>query len=182
MDALENILTRRSIRRFEDRPIPPDTVRRLLDALYASPSAMDARPWHFVVADDRAALRRLERELPHCEMLREAPLGILVCGDPSLERAPGFWPQDCSAATQNLLLAAHALGLGAVWVGLYPMETRMEAVRRAFGVPPPVVPFALAAIGHPAERPPREDRFDAQKLHHNQWGRRWAAASKGKTA
>lgn len=179
MDALECIGTRRSIRRFEDRPVPSATVRRLLEALFASPSAMDARPWHFIVADDRAALRALEREMPHCEMLREAPLGILICGDPSLERAPGFWPQDCAAATQNLLLAAHALGLGGVWVGLYPMESRVEAVRRALAVPPPVIPFALAALGHPAERLPRENRFDAARLHYNRWGRRAPDRSEG---
>ncbi len=170
MDTLEAIATRRSIRKYTSEAVPPENVSRLLDALFVAPSAMDARPWHFVLVDDRATLRALGRGMPHCEMLLEAPLGILICGDPSLERAPGFWPQDCSAAAQNLLLAAHALGLGAVWVGLYPMEERVETVRRALGVPAPVIPFALIAIGQPAERLPPENRRDPKKLHRNRWG------------
>ena len=144
----------------------------------SSPSAMDARPWSFVIVDDRAILRGLSRAMPHCEMLLEAPLGIVVCGEPGRERAPGFWPQDCSAATQDLLLAAHALGLGGVWIGLYPMEARVAAVRRALAVPEFAVPFALAAIGYPAECPEPDDRFDRSRLHENRWGRAFSAAGK----
>ncbi len=178
MDAMECLLSRRSIRKYADRPVDAAQRRLLLDALFSSPSAMDARPWSFVIVDDRAVLRGLGREMPHCEMLLEAPLGILVCGEPGRERAPGFWPQDCSAATHNLLLAAHAMGLGGVWVGLYPMEDRVAAVRRALAVPETAIPFALAAIGHPAERWPREDRFDATRLHWNTWGRSFPVSGK----
>jgi len=145
-------------------------VHALLQAVFASPSAMDARPWQFVVIDDTDLLRRLGAEMPHCEMLLSAPLGVLICADPAQERAPGFWPQDCAAAAQNLLLAAHHLGLGAVWIGLYPMDDRMEAVRRAVAVPPEMVPFALIAVGFPAEQLSPENRFDPRKLHHNRWG------------
>jgi len=178
MDAIECLLTRRSIRKFTERAVEPDRVRRLLDVLFRSPSAMDARPWSFVVVDDRAILRGLGAAMPHCEMLLEAPLGIVVCGEPGRERAPGFWPQDCSAAVQNLLLAAHAMELGGVWIGLYPMEERVAAVRRALAVPDAAVPFALAAMGYPAERPAPDDRFDRARLHRNRWGREYPAAGK----
>jgi nitroreductase len=170
MDALKAIATRRSVRKYKKDDVPRPLVARMIEALFASPSAVDARPWHFIVIDDREILRQLGREMADCEMLFEAPLGILICADPSLERAPGFWPQDCAAAAENLLLAAHALGLGAVWVGLYPMEERVEAVRRVMAAPRSVIPFALVAIGCPAEQPPPENRFDPAKLHHNRWG------------
>lgn len=179
MDAMECLLTRRSIRKFEDRPVSRALVAKLLQALFSSPSAMDARPWSFVIVDDREVLRGLGRAMPHCDMLLEAPLGIVICGEPARERAPGFWPQDCSAATQNVLLAAHALGLGGVWVGLYPMDDRVAAVRRALEIPETVIPFALAAIGHPAEHPAPENRFDAARVHHNRWGRTASSFSTG---
>ena len=168
-DVLETILSRRSIRKYTKRIISENHVRRMLDVLMRSPSAADARPWHFVIVDRRGLLDRMGRELDHCEMLLEATLGILVCGDPSLEKIPGFWPQDCAAATENLLIAVNALKFGGVWIGLYPIEERMAVVRRALGIPKKMVPFALASIGYPAERLPPEDRYNARKVHRNGW-------------
>ncbi len=176
MEVRVAIATRRSIRKYREEPVSRQMIEQLLDALFAAPSAMDARPWQFVIIEDRGSLRALGREMAHCEMLSEAPLGVLICAEPVRERAPGFWPQDCAAAAENFLLAAHALGLGAVWIGLYPLEERVGVVRRVLRIPDPIVPFSLMAVGHPAERLPPENRFDPAKLHHNQWGQPWPTA------
>jgi nitroreductase len=104
-----------------------------------------------------------------CDMLREAACGVLVCGDPRLEKFPGFWVQDCSACTQNVLLAAHARGLGAVWIAIHPLDDRSAAVRRLLGIPEEIVPFALVSIGYPAEHLGGEDRFDSERVHYESW-------------
>ncbi len=170
MDAIEALLTRRSVRRFDpDRPVSPETVDLFLRVLFQSPSAGDARPWQFVVVDRRETLRGLAAAMPKCDMLETAPLGVLICAEPAREKIPGFWPQDCAAAAENLLIAAHACGLGAVWIGLHPVADRERAVREALGVPPEIVPFALIAIGVPAETPPPEDRRDSSRVRRNSW-------------
>jgi nitroreductase len=169
MDVIEALMTRCSIRRFEPRPVPEATVARLLDVLHRSPSAADARPWQFVVVDRRDLLDRLDAGMPKCDMLKTAPLAILVCAEPAREKIPGFWPQDCAAATENLLVAVHGLGLGGVWIGLHPVADREDAVRRILGVPEGIVPFALVAIGTPAEQPKIEDRRDPSRVHRNGW-------------
>ena len=102
-------------------------------------------------------------------MLKDAPLAIVVCGDERLERYKGFWVQDCSAATQNLLLAAHAVGLGAVWLGVYPVQQRVAKTQDLLGLPEGVIPLAIIAVGHPAERKPPADRYDASRVHRNSW-------------
>ncbi len=168
MDAIEALMTRRSQREYTDDPVSGDQVGILLRALCQAPSAADARPWHVVVSRDREILDRLSL-LGGLEKLAQTPLVFLVCGDPSLEEYPGFWPQDCSCAAHNLQLAAHALGLGAIWYGLYPLEARVEPVRAAFGVPLPAIPFALMAVGYPAEAIPPEDRYDEDKIHEGRW-------------
>ncbi len=169
MDAMEALLTRRSIRRFHPDPVPAADVERMLEVLFRSPSAADARPWQFGIVDRRDLLDRLAEAMPRCEMLREAPLALLVCAEPSRERIPGFWPQDCAAATENLLIAAHALGYGAVWIGLHPVPDRERAAREILRIPRELVPFALVAIGRPAETPPPDDRRDPTRVHRNEW-------------
>ena len=169
MSTLDVLMKRRSIRRFTRDAVSPAHREAVVRAVLQAPSAADARPWHLVEIDQRQILDELASAMEHCDMLREATWALLVCGDPSLEKIPGFWVQDCSAATQNALLAAAALGLGAVWVGLHPVEDRVQAVRGVLGIPATVVPLALVAAGHPAEDPGFEDRFDAGKLHANRW-------------
>lgn len=169
MDVIEALMTRCSIRRFKPAPVPEQAVRNMLDVLFRSPSAGDARPWQFAVVDDRALLDRLEISMAGCEMLQTSPLGILVCAEPGREQIPGFWPQDCAAAAENLLLAVHGMGLGAVWIGLHPVAERERAVREVLRVPADLVPFALIAIGEPAERPVLEDRYDPSRVHRNGW-------------
>jgi nitroreductase len=169
MDALQAIFSRRSIRKYSSEPIAQDVEESLLRAAMVAPSALDERPWHFVVIRDRELLRELSARMDHCEMLGEAALGLLICGDDRLERAKGFWVQDCSACTQNVLLAAHALGLGAVWLAVHPLEDRIQAVRSVLGVPAEVAPFALVSLGYPAEKLEGEDRYDPSRIHANRW-------------
>lgn len=170
MDAIEAILTRRSIRKFKQGSIHEETVRVLLEAAMNAPSAGDEQPWQFVVIDDRAVLDEIPLFHPHTAMVKHAPLAILICGDNSLEKYKGFWVQDCSAAVQNLLLAAHALGLGAVWTGFHPMEDRVQGMQRLLGLPAHVIPLALVPLGHPDQPAGRRDRFREDRIHHNRWG------------
>ena len=169
MDALETIHTRRSIREYQERPVPDELVDKIIRAAMMAPSAGNARPWQFVVITDATLKAQIPHIHPHASMAAEAPVSILVCGDPALERYPGNWIADCSAATQNLLLAAHEKGLGSVWCGVYPNEERIVAFRKAFGLPARVVPLSLNVIGYPAEKKTAEDRYRQDRVHDNGW-------------
>lgn len=169
MDALEAIHGRRSIRRYAGRTVDEESVERLLRAAMAAPSAGNQQPWQFVVLDDRGLLDRIPQFHAYAGMLREAPAAVVVCGDTRGAPLKQYWEQDCSAATQNLLLAAHALGLGAVWLGIHPEADRVRAMGELLGLPEGVIPLAVVALGHPAERKPPADRFDASRIHRNGW-------------
>ncbi len=169
MEALEAILSRRSIRRYTAEPVSQETVKTLLEAAMSAPSAGNEQPWQFVIITQRRVLDEIPRFHPYADMLREATVAILVCGDTERERYPGHWVQDCSAATQNLLLAAHASGLGAVWVGVYPVKERVQRMQKLFGLPPHIIPLALVPLGHPGERPPQARRFDPARIHLDAW-------------
>ena len=169
MDAMEVILTRRSIRQYTDRPVADEVVTDLLKAAMAAPSAGNQQAWQFVVINEREILDEIPTIHPYSRMVKQAPLAILVCGDVALETNKGYWVQDCSAATQNLLLAAHARGLGAVWLGVYPREQRVVDFRKLLGLPEHVVPLALVSIGYPAEEKSPANRFDPAKVHYNGW-------------
>ncbi|RMF99994.1 MAG: nitroreductase family protein [Planctomycetota bacterium] len=173
MDALEAIHTRRSIRRYTSEPVSNEAIRELLRAAMMAPSARDARPWRFVVIDDRSILATIAERFPNAEMAAGAPVGILVCGDLNLEKSKGYWVVDCSAAVENLLLAAHAMGLGAVWTGVYPRTHRMEGLKELLGVPDHVQAHSLVIVGHPAETRSSDDRYEPQRVHHNRWGEAW---------
>lgn len=135
----------------------------------AAPSAGDQRPWQFVGVRDKATRTAVTKLHPHARMLPGAPLAIVVCGDTRLEKWPQFWDQDCSAATENLLIEAEALGLGAVWLGVHPLPGRVEGIRRLLDAPDHVVPFAIVAAGHPLERKPRADRYVPARIHRERW-------------
>jgi nitroreductase len=171
--AIENIMTRTSIRQYDaDRTISADTIEVLLKAAMAAPTAVNRQPWAFVVVDDRATMDSLKSVCPNARMLDSASLAIVTCGDMDLAlEGPGrdFWIQDLSAATENLLLAAHAMGLGAVWTGVYPDSTRVAGVARVLGLPESIVPLAVVPLGYPAENPEPKDKWDATKVHHNKW-------------
>jgi len=169
MDALEAIHTRRSIRRFTEQEVDDDTVERLLRAAMMAPSARDQQPWHFIVLRERSTLRRIAESCPNASMAAEAPLAVLVCADSRLEKTPGYWAQDCAAAVQNLLLAGHASGLGAVWCGIHPRPRREEALSEMLGLPEEVTPHSLVVLGYPAEQPAHPDRFRPDRIHQGQW-------------
>lgn len=169
MDALEAILTRRSIRKFKPDPIAPDRVTSLLKAGMQAPSANNLQPWRMIVITRRDLLDAIPTFHPYGAMLLQAPLAILVCGDRHRQPIEGYWVQDCSAATQNILLAAHALGLGAVWLGVYPREERIRGIRDLLRLPDQVAPLSLIALGWPEEIKEPADRFDPEKIHCNAW-------------
>jgi len=139
----------------------------LLEAAMAAPSASNRKPWHFVVVTDRKKLDALADSHPYGKMLFEAPLCIAVCGDPTISQR--FWVQDCSAATENLLLAAVALDLGAVWLGAYPSDERVAAIRKVLGVPNNIVPLNLISMGHPAEQKEPRTQYDEERVHREKW-------------
>ncbi len=169
MDTLEAIFTRRSIRKFLADPISEELTQKVLAAAMQAPSARNQQPWQFVVIDDRAILAAAAARMPNAAMAAHAPLGILVCGDLSLEKSPGYWVVDCAAAVENLLLAAHALGLGAVWTGVYPRQERMETLRQLVALPENVIAHSLVVLGHPAEQPHAISRYLPERVRRNRW-------------
>lgn len=169
MDTLEAIFTRRSIRVYTGQPVPGELIEKLLRAGMQAPSAGNQQAWQFLAITEPTQLNALADVLPYGKMLTTAPLGLVVCGDLDHEKSKGYWVQDCSASTQNILLAAHALGLGAVWLGVYPREQRVEAVRQLLGIPESAIPLCAIAVGYPAEQKERADRYDAGRVHHNRW-------------
>lgn len=169
METLQAIHTRRSIRRFRSKPVAEDIIKDILAAAMMAPSAGNEQPWQFIVITDRDCLDAVVAIHPYASMAAHAPLAILLCGDLSLEKYAGFWIQDCSAAMQNLLLAAHDMKLGAVWTGIYPREDRVEKFRLRFALPSYVIPLGLAVIGHPDHYPECKNRFRPDRVHYNTW-------------
>lgn len=167
MDALEAIFTRRSIRAYTSEPVSEEDLKVILEAAMNAPSASNRQPWHFIVVDDRSKLDAIMEVHPYSDMLAQAPLAIVVCGDTKVSSS--YWQQDCSAATENILLAARALGLGTVWLGVYPREDRVKGISRLFQLPAHVKPLAVIAVGHPAEEKGRVDRWQEEKVHRNRW-------------
>ena len=169
--TLEVIKTRTRIRAYEAKPVEQEKVEAMLRAAMAAPTAMNKQPWDFIVVDDKAKLAQLSDSLPYAKMLKQAPLAIVVCGNmkKAIEGAgSAFWIQDASAATENLLLAAHSLGLGAVWTGCYPTE-RVKPVRQVLNLPEYVIPLNVIPIGYPAESPEPKDKWKPENIHNNAW-------------
>ncbi len=169
MEAYEAILTRRSIRAYTDQPVSEELIHKLLVAAISAPSAGNGQPWQFVVVTERSILNELAELLPFGKMLTQAPLAIAVCGDAKGQPREGYWVQDCSAATENLLLAAHALGLGGVWLGVYPREDRVAGVRRILAIPERVTPLCVVSLGYPVEPGASVDRYREDRVHRNGW-------------
>ncbi len=172
--VLDNIATRTSIRDYEARPVEKEKVEKLLKAAMAAPTAMNRQPWHFVVVDERSVLNAIGGEGPNAKKFQKAPLAIIVCGDMSKTidgDGRDFWVHDASAATENLLLAAHAMGLGAVWTGGFPAQDRVAALRKTLALPDSIVPLNAVAIGYPAEHPQPKDKFNAANISYNTFGK-----------
>ena len=169
MELLEGLMTRRSVRNFNYRPIDEETIEKMLRAAMQAPSGMNRQPWQFFVITDREILLKIPKVHPHADMTSQASLAVVVCADETILANPKRWALDCSAATLSLQLAAHGLGLGAVWCGVYPDEDRQRELKNLLKLPEMIHPFSLVPIGYPAEPLPIVDRFIPERIHTNQW-------------
>ena len=169
MDILEAIFNRRSIRKYKPAPVNKNDVQSILKAAMYAPTANNTQSSQFIVIDDRALLDAIAKVHPYAQMLKEAPLAIIVCGDRSLEKEDFYLSINGSAATQNILLAAYALGLGSVWLGVYGRQKRMDDISRLFNLPENIVPISAIAIGYPNEEKVAENRYKESKIHLNKW-------------
>jgi len=169
MDAIEAILNRRSIREYNKKPVSESLIKKILETAMSAPSAGNEQPWHFIIINDPFLLNEIPSFHNHAQMLKDASLAILVCNDINLEKHKGMWIQDCSAATENMLIAIHAMGLGAVWLGVYPREERMNGLSNLLKIPDHIIPFSLVSIGYPSEIKSRPNRYDESRIHYNKW-------------
>lgn len=168
--VLDNIATRTSIRDYEARPVEKEKIEKMLRAAMAAPTAMNKQPWHFVVVDQRNVLDALAGANPYAKMLKKAPIAIVVCGNTDKMIEGGgrdFWIQDASAATENLLLAAHAMGLGAVWTGAYPSEERCISISKVLSLSDNLIPLNMIVVGYPAEHPQPKQKFKEENVSYN---------------
>jgi nitroreductase len=169
LEAMEAILGRRSIRKYTVEPVTDGQLKCLLEAGMASPSAHNRQPWHYVVIRDKATLIEIPKFHPYSKMLEQAALAIVVCGDSELDGETGFWVQDCAASTENILLAATATGLGAVWLGVHPNEGLVKSLKALLKLPEKITPFCIISVGHPAEQKLPANRYDEKRVHQNKW-------------
>ncbi len=170
--AIENIMTRTSIRQYKDQPVEQEKIDIMLKAAMAAPTAVNLQPWHFIVITDKQTIGLLSGRQP-----TNAPLLIALCGDTDKttmpdgkSKLPDFWVQDVSAATENLLLAAHALGLGAVWTGVYPITERTAEVANVLNCPSNIIPLAVVRVGYPDEAPEPKNKFKEENISYNKFG------------
>lgn len=166
---MRTIYKRRSIRKFQDRSVEREKILKVLEAGMNAPSAMNQQPWQFVVIDDQNIIEKVLEVHPFARPAKEAPVSILVCGDLEKELAEGYWPIDCAAAVQNMLLEVTDIGLGGCWLGIYPKPERVACLKEALSVPETIVPFALIAVGYPAEDKEEKKLFDSSRIKYNSW-------------
>ena len=172
MEAIKALLTRRSIRKYTEQSVAPEILEKILKAGLAAPSAKNMQPWEFIVVTDREMLDKLSEVRPFWKMLKQAPLAIVTLADLRLYEGDklAMYVQDCSAATENMLLAAEALGLGGVWLGLYPREEPIWDVRALLSIPEESMPISVISIGYPAEqRPAHGEDLSMAKVHYEKY-------------
>jgi nitroreductase len=166
---METIYKRRSIRKYTSEKVPDEVVLECIKAGMNAPSAGDQQPWHFIIINERRLLDAIPSIHPHSKMLHQASTAILVCADPSLEKHKGYFVQDCSAATENILLEITDRDLGGCWLGVYPRQERVEGLRKLLNIPEEIIPFALIAVGHPAIEKEPNDKFRKERIRYNSW-------------
>jgi nitroreductase len=170
MELYEGLITRRSIRKYTGEKISEEKIKALIKAGMYAPSARNKRPWHFIIVDDIEVLKKIMKIHPYSSMLSEASHAIVVCGDEKLENGPGYYKLDCSAATQNILLAAHSMGIGAVWLGVEPRSERIKGIRSILTLPDHIQPLSVISVGVPVKIPSEiPDRFEPEKIRKNRW-------------
>jgi len=167
---MKEIFNRRSIRRYEDKPVGEEDIKKLLRAAMYAPSAGNEKPWHFVIIKDREKLNEITNIHIHTQMLKEAPLAILVCADTSnLKYGGAFWIQDISASIQNILLEGEHIRLGTCWCGVYPRQELVDGVSELFNLPEHIKPVSIIAVGYPAEQREVQERFNPDRVHYENW-------------
>lgn len=169
---IETIFSRRSIRKYTDQPVEPEKLELLLKAAMAAPSAMNCKPWEFVLVTDPEKLAQFRKRLLFGD--RNAPAAIVVCGNPGLSANPAaklFWVQDCSAATENILIAAVGLGLGTVWIGIHPVAKFVKTVRSIVSIPKSATPLCIVYVGYPLDGKPPRTQYDAGRVHTETYGK-----------
>jgi nitroreductase len=164
---MKTIFERRSIRKYTEEEVSDDIVKKMLKAGMAAPSAGNAQTWEFVVIDEEEIIEKIPDIHPYSQMVTEASKVILVCGNIAREKFEGLWVQDCSAATQNILLEATSNNLGAVWLGVYPVKERVNGLKKLLDLPENLIPFSIIPFGYPAEEKNIIDRYDESKVHYN---------------
>ncbi|HSL90338.1 MAG TPA: nitroreductase family protein [Ignavibacteriaceae bacterium] len=169
METIETLLTRRSIRKYKNQEIEKDKIDIILKSAMYAPSAMNLQAWHYVIIDDKNVLNETIKSIPHAELLIQTPAAILVCGDAAVEKNESWMIQNCSAAIQNILLAAHGLEIGTCWIAIHGMDEIVKNVSAQFKLPENVVPISLITLGYPDETVSAEDRFRKEKIHFNKW-------------
>ncbi len=172
--VLQFIFSRRSVRKFEDRDVPEAMLTDLLQAAMAAPSAVAKDPWRFLVVRRRETIMKLADIMPNAQMLRHVPLAIVACGDINRvhDRQESYMLQDLSAAVENLLLAANALGLGGCWLGVHPRRERMAGIKKLFDLPAGILPVCGIALGWPAEQPAPRTRYNQDYVYMEEWRQR----------
>ncbi len=171
-ETLVTIFNRKSVRHYTSEKVSQEQLTMMIKAGMAAPTAVDKRPWAYVAIQDRAVLDELAETLPYAKMLKQATAAIVVCGDLSKALdgdAQPYWVQDCSAATQNILLAAESMGLGAVWTGVHPIKDRELEVQTILNIPTDKIPLNVIAIGYPTGEEQPKDKWDESILHWNKW-------------
>ena len=169
MDALTCIFTRRSVRKYTSQPVSDDTIKILLQAAMSAPTARDERSWEFIVIRDKEILRQVPSFHPFAKHIPDAPVAIVIVGNKKLEAQPGLWVADCSNAAMTILLAAHSMGLGAVWTTFYPYLDRMAGIRKLLNLPDNIEPLNIIPMGYPAEKKGPESRLNPAKIHYDRW-------------
>jgi nitroreductase len=162
-------LNRRSIRKYTPKKISDNNIMMILKAAMYAPSAMNLQPWNFIVIDDTIVIENTIKAIPHAEMIKHASHSILVCGDSNKEKNESWLIQNCSAAIQNILLAAHSLGIGSCWIAIHGMDQIIINVKNLFQLPEGIIPIALISLGYPDETANFEERFDTNKIRYNGW-------------
>ncbi len=166
--VLDNILSRKSVRSYTEQEVSQEQIETILKAAMAAPSGVNLQPWRFVVVREQTTKEKLA--VGFNKMIAQAPVAIVVCGVTRSDGQPnGNWTADCAAATENLLLAVEALGLGAVWTACYPYEVRMDPTIEALGLPEDVKPYCIVPIGYPAGEDKPKDKWKPENIHYEKW-------------
>lgn len=165
--VVENILNRKSVRKYTVQKVEQDKIDTIIKAGMAAPSAMNKQPWEFIVITDKKILEDIVKILPYASPAKNASVAIIVCGN--IDVSESYWVQDCSAVTENILLAAESLGLGAVWCGIYPQDERVKGIQRLLKIPKNIIPLSVTPIGYPSGNDLPKQKYNPSKIHNNKW-------------